>query len=188
VVTQDAARVARAHALVARVPDPEIPVVTLEDLGILRDVRLEGDRLVVALTPTYTGCPATQAIAQDVRDTLTAEGFVDAEVRIELSPPWTTDWISADGRRKLLEYGIAPPAKAAGDTGCVISAGRRDARAGTAMRFVPRRSGEPDTDGIACPLCASTSVERLSEYGSTPCKALYRCIDCREPFDYFKPY
>jgi len=179
----------RARARVAQIPDPEIPVVTLLDLGILRDVRMEGERLVVTLTPTYTGCPATQVIAQEVRDTLAADGLHDAEVRLTLSPPWTTDWITDEGRRKLLAYGIAPPARVEPDA-CPIGG----ARAGTAaqvmgapqppveavLRFVPH--------AIACPQCGSTSVERLSEYGSTPCKALYRCRDCREPFDYFKPY
>jgi ring-1,2-phenylacetyl-CoA epoxidase subunit PaaD len=196
VVTDDAvradARLARARARVAAVPDPEIPAVTLEDLGILRDVRREGERLVVSLTPTYTGCPATQVIAQDVRDALAAEGFADAEVRLELSPPWTTDWITEAGRRKLLEYGIAPPARAAGDGGgggaCVLAPPGTAEPAESVLRFVPRLSAARGLDPVACPQCGSMSVERLSEYGSTPCKALYRCIDCREPFDYFKPY
>jgi ring-1,2-phenylacetyl-CoA epoxidase subunit PaaD len=173
----------RAHALAAAVPDPEIPAVTLEDLGILRSVHREDGRVVVTLTPTYTGCPATQVIADDVRRALSDEGILDADVRLTLSPPWSTDWISAEGRRKLREYGIAPPAHAA--------------PAGTAvLRFVKRPApARPDpadvaagTGAIACPRCASTDVERLSEYGSTPCKSLYRCIACREPFDYFKPY
>jgi ring-1,2-phenylacetyl-CoA epoxidase subunit PaaD len=195
-VTGDAAqerhadeRLARARARVAAVPDPEIPVVTLEDLGILRSVRMEGGRLVVSLTPTYTGCPATQAIAQDVRDALCAEGFADAEVWLDLSPPWTTDWISDDGRRKLREYGIAPPARAAGDSdACAIAPPRAGGPAEAVLRFAPRQSGARGLDPVACPQCGSMAVERLSEYGSTPCKALYRCLDCREPFDYFKPY
>jgi ring-1,2-phenylacetyl-CoA epoxidase subunit PaaD len=172
----------RARALAAAVPDPEIPVVTLDDLGILRSVHREGERVVVTLTPTYTGCPATQVIADDVRRALADDGIADADVRLTLTPPWSTDWISADGRRKLREYGIAPPAHLA--------------EAGTAvMRFVPRAArGTRDAaaaagaGAIACPRCASIEVERLSEYGSTPCKALYRCLACREPFDYFKPY
>ena len=105
---------ARARACAASVPDPEIPVVTLEDLGILREVRDEGGRIVVELTPTYTGCPATRVIADDVRRALAQGGFPDADVRTVLAPPWSTDWISADGRRKLREYGIAPPACASG--------------------------------------------------------------------------
>jgi ring-1,2-phenylacetyl-CoA epoxidase subunit PaaD len=168
------APLARAHALAAAVPDPEIPVVTLEDLGILRSVSREGPRLVVVLTPTYTGCPATQVIADDVRQALASGGFDDVDVRLTLSPPWTTDWISADGRRKLREYGIAPPGHAAA-TGVSV------------IRFSPRAT-PATTAGIACPRCGAADVERLSEYGSTPCKALYRCVACREPFDYFKPY
>jgi len=179
----------RARARVAQIPDPEIPVVTLLDLGILRDVRMEGERLVVTLTPTYTGCPATQVIAQEVRDTLAADGLHDAEVRLTLSPPWTTDWITDEGRRKLRAYGIAPPARVEPGA-CPIggpgagpapdASGASNLPVEAVLRFVPH--------AIACPQCGSASVERLSEYGSTPCKALYRCLDCREPFDYFKPY
>jgi ring-1,2-phenylacetyl-CoA epoxidase subunit PaaD len=179
------AQLARARALAGAVPDPEIPAVTLEELGILRSVHSEDGRIVVTLTPTYTGCPATQVIADDVRRALSDEGIADAQVRLTLSPPWTTDWISAEGRRKLREYGIAPPAHAA--------------PAGTAvLRFVRRTAASPaptevgglaaGSGAIACPRCAATDVERLSEYGSTPCKSLYRCLACREPFDYFKPY
>ncbi|MFM1989916.1 MAG: hypothetical protein RJA99_2873 [Pseudomonadota bacterium] len=193
--TTDADRLERARACAASVPDPEIPVVTLADLGILRDVRDEGGRVVVELTPTYTGCPATQVIADDVRRALADAGVADAEVRTVLSPPWTTDWISADGRRKLREYGIAPPG------------GNAPAGGATVLRFVPRGAAgtgvarpfaasaaadavapTPAVESIACPRCGSTDVERLSEYGSTPCKALWRCVACREPFDYFKPY
>ena len=171
---------ARARALAGAVPDPEIPVVTLQDLGILRDVGVEAGRLVVSLTPTYTGCPATELIADEVRRALREAGL-DADVRLVLAPPWTTDWISDDGRRKLREYGIAPPG--CGATGAAV------------VRFAPRsrdatRAAAPSTqvETIACPRCGSAQVERLSEYGSTPCKALYRCVACREPFDYFKPY
>lgn len=166
----------RAWACAATVPDPEIPVVTLEDLGILRGVHREDDRIVVVLTPTYTGCPATQVIADDVREALGRAGIGPAEVRLTLSPPWTTDWISEAGRHKLREYGIAPPG----------------GRAEVVLRFTPR-PGKPAATGAAsetidCPRCGSSDVERVSEYGSTPCKALYRCTACREPFDYFKPY
>ena len=173
VTTDTGERLARASALAAAVPDPEIPVVTLEDLGILRSVAEEDGRVVVVLTPTYTGCPATQVIADDVRRALSEAGIADAEVRLTLSPPWTTDWISAEGRRKLREYGIAPPG---GDAPV----------GGSVLRFVPRARLAGET--IDCPRCGSSNVERLSQYGSTPCKALYRCIACREPFDYFKPY
>ena len=163
----------RARALAAAVPDPEIPAVTLADLGILRDVRLEDGTVVVVLTPTYTGCPATQAIQQEVRDALAAAGVAPADVRLTLSPPWTTDWITEDGRRKLREYGIAPPAHCATATASE-----------SVLRFVPRAAAA----GPSCPQCGSPDVETISEYGSTPCKALYRCLACREPFDYFKPY
>ena len=159
------AEVARARAVAATVPDPEIPVVTLEDLGILREVRSDGGRIVVTLTPTYTGCPATEVIRGDVGDALVEAGFDRPLVNITLAPPWTTDWISAEGRRKLLEYGIAPP--------CAARAGGDSA----VLRFAPR-----------CPRCDSARTEAISEYGSTPCKSLYRCLACREPFDYFKPY
>ncbi|HYF60702.1 MAG TPA: 1,2-phenylacetyl-CoA epoxidase subunit PaaD [Burkholderiaceae bacterium] len=168
------ALIERARARAASVPDPEIPVVTLADLGILRTVHAEAGRVVVTLTPTYTGCPATQVIADDVRRALAEEGIGDAEVRLTLSPPWTTDWISAEGRRKLREYGIAPPGAACGES---------------IVRFVPRAAASAAAvETIECPRCGSADVERLSEYGSTPCKALYRCLACREPFDYFKPY
>jgi ring-1,2-phenylacetyl-CoA epoxidase subunit PaaD len=195
-VATDAA-LQRARAAAAAVPDPEIPVVTLEDLGILRSVHREGARLVVTLTPTYTGCPATQVIADDVRQALATEGFADADVRLTLSPPWTTDWITGDGRRKLREYGIAPPGRAVGDGVAVLRfAPRRTAVGGappaptTASAAIgsaaAAATAEPET--IDCPRCGGAQVERLSEHGSTPCKALYRCVACREPFDYFKPY
>jgi ring-1,2-phenylacetyl-CoA epoxidase subunit PaaD len=181
------ALLARAHALAAAVPDPEIPAVTLEDLGILRSVHSEDGRVVVTLTPTYTGCPATQVIADDVRRALSDEGIPDALVRLTLSPPWSTDWISAEGRRKLREYGIAPPAHAAPAGTAVLRFVRRPAA--SAVAAVPDPGDvAAGTGAIACPRCASTDVERLSEYGSTPCKSLYRCVACREPFDYFKPY
>jgi ring-1,2-phenylacetyl-CoA epoxidase subunit PaaD len=198
-------RLARARACAASVPDPEIPVVTLEDLGILRDVRDESGRLVVELTPTYTGCPATAVIADDVRRALADGGFSGADVRMVLSPPWTTDWISAEGRRKLREYGIAPPGARAGD-GVVRLMPRRSAPRPAAQAPVPTAGSRPGSavaaaaavaatatrpvvaESIDCPRCGSADVERLSEHGSTPCKALYRCLACREPFDYFKPY
>jgi ring-1,2-phenylacetyl-CoA epoxidase subunit PaaD len=166
-------RAAHARALLAELPDPEIPVLTLEDLGILREVREQEGRLTVVLTPTYTGCPATEAIRDDVRRVLQEAGYPQAEVQITLSPPWSSDWISARGRRRLREYGIAPPA------GVALQA------SGQILRFMPRAS---HPQAIACPRCGSVDSEVLSEHGSTPCKALYRCRACREPFDYFKPY
>ena len=152
----------RAHAVAAAVVDPEIPVLTLEDLGVLRGVERKEGRIVVKLTPTYTGCPATLAIQLATKAALVEAGFADAEVETVLSPPWSTDDITEEGRRKLKEFGIAPPA--------------RGARA---------RSLFAD-ETIACPRCGSTATAKISEFGSTACKALWRCESCAEPFDYFK--
>jgi ring-1,2-phenylacetyl-CoA epoxidase subunit PaaD len=164
---------AQAAALAASVPDPEIPVITLGDLGIVRSVQREDGRIVVTITPTYTGCPATEVIAGDVRQILLENGFADAQVRLTLSPPWTTDWISHTGRERLRAYGIAPPGRAAALPDAVI-------------RFMPRKTEQEAP--ITCPNCGSIETEQLSAYGSTPCKAIHRCLACREPFDYFKPY
>ena len=136
--------------VLASVPDPEIPVVSVVDLGIVRDVR--SDRVII--TPTYTGCPATQVIEHDIRDALDAAGFGGVAIETTLSPPWTTDWISPAGRARLKAYGIAPP--------------ERGARA------------------VECPQCGSSDTEEISRFGSTPCKALWRCRACAEPFDLFK--
>jgi len=146
----------RARDIVSRVKDPEIPVLTIADLGVLRDVAVEGRRLVVTITPTYSGCPAMKAMEDDIQSVLHAAGFHNVEVRTQLSPAWTTDWMEDRAKRKLEAYGIAPP------------------------RLVGSRGP------IHCPQCRSTNTERISEFGSTACKALYRCVDCREPFDYFK--
>ena len=154
---------ARALAVAATVPDPEIPVLTLEDLGILRGVERRGRLIVVKLTPTYTGCPATLAIRLDVEAALLSAGIADSRVEIILSPPWSTDDITPEGRRKLLAYGIAPPPA-------------RTTRG--ALLF--------GTDPVACPRCSATTTTRISEFGSTPCKSLWRCESCREPFDVFK--
>ena len=153
---------AHAWEVAAAVPDPEIPVVTVADLGILRDLRAEGPVVVARVTPTYSGCPATAAIELAIEGALAGAGY---DVRIErvLSPPWTTDWITEEGREKLRAYGIAPPEKAANSVRALF--------------------GETV---VTCPHCGSTTTERLSEFGSTPCKAHYRCLSCREPFDYFK--
>ncbi|MDP8917602.1 MAG: phenylacetate-CoA oxygenase subunit PaaJ [Pseudomonadota bacterium] len=150
------------------VPDPEVPAVSVMDLGIVRDVQWSGDELVVAITPTYSGCPATGVIALDIEAALRARGLDRLRVERRLSPPWTTDWISEDGRRKLEAYGIAPPAERVGDSPSPFD------------RFLRK----PLT--IACPRCKSENTARISEFGSTPCKAQYRCDDCLEPFDYFK--
>jgi ring-1,2-phenylacetyl-CoA epoxidase subunit PaaD len=153
----------RAWDAAAGVVDPEIPVLTIADLGVLREVTLRDDGGVeVAITPTYSGCPAMSTIAFDIAVALERAGFPDASVRAVLSPAWTTDWMSEEGRRKLRDYGIAPP----------LPASSRRALFGVQQ--------------VACPQCGSGDTELLSEFGSTSCKALWRCKSCREPFDYFK--
>ena len=136
------------------VPDPEIPVISVVDLGIVRDVNWQGDRLEVAVTPTYSGCPATTVISLDIERALRDRGIEDLSIRTQIAPAWTSEWLSEKGRDKLTEYGIAPPTPAGG----------------------------PE----ACPWCGSASVEKISQFGSTPCKAQWRCQSCLEPFDYFK--
>ena len=155
---------AKAWAAAASVCDPEIPVLTLEDLGVLRDVRTDGDgRTVVTITPTYSGCPAMLMMEVEILKALREAGFEDATVQTVLSPAWTTDWLSDAGREKLRAYGIAPPV-----------------RASTSRQALFGR------DAVDCPQCGSSDTERVSEFGSTACKALYRCRACAEPFDYFK--
>ena len=158
----------QVRAWLAEVPDPEIPAVSVIDLGIVRDVRWSGDELVVALTPTYSGCPATGVIAFEVEAALRARGIEPVRIERRLSPPWTTDWITEEGRRKLEAYGIAAPAEKAADIPSPLD----------------RLLRKPPT--VACPRCGSTDTRRISEFGSTPCKAQYRCNGCLEPFDYFK--
>jgi len=145
--------------ILATVPDPEVPVVTLQDLGIIRDVKVIDNVIKITLTPTYMGCPATAAIRKMVSDSLTDVGYPKPELYEKLFPAWTTDWITDEGKEKLEKFGIAPP--------------------------------NPTTDyGInkpkACPLCKSENTELVSQFGSTACKSLYRCLDCKEPFEYFK--
>lgn len=154
------------------VPDPEIPVVSVTELGIVREVRWEGDTLVVAVTPTYSGCPATAVIDLAIENHLRDRGIQKLRLERRLSPPWTTDWVTDAARDKLRDFGIAPPIDG------TASDGRTAARAA-------RISGTSNLM-IACPRCGSTHTERVSQFGSTPCKASYRCKDCLEPFDYFK--
>ncbi len=162
--------VEEVRAVVATVPDPEIPVLTIADLGVLRDVRVGPDAHVeVDITPTYSGCPAMDAIRDDVHGRLRDAGWDDADVRLVLAPAWTTDDMSADGRRKLEAYGIAPPAPA-GSPGPVPL--------GMPSLSVP--------EGLRCPRCGSTQTRELAHFGSTPCKALWSCRACGEPFDSFK--
>ena len=155
----------------AAIPDPEIPVISIVELGIVRDVAFDDDGLVVTVTPTYSGCPATEVIAADIKRALAASGVGSFRVQTRLSPPWTTDWIAPAGRERLRAYGIAPPGERAAPRTIDISALRRPA-AGT----------------IPCPRCGSLHTRELSRFGSTPCNAQYRCEDCLEPFDYFKPH
>ncbi len=150
----------RVMAVLGTVLDPEVPVVSVVDLGIVRGVR--ADPPAVLLTPTYTGCPATLAIEQAVRAALDAAGFGSLRIETVLSPPWTTDWITDRGRQQLKDYGIAPPPKGA-----------------TARSL-------KGTDLVECPRCASVDTREISRFGSTPCKALWQCRACHEPFDRFK--
>ncbi len=147
---------------VAGVVDPEIPVVSIEDLGILRDVHLdESGHVEVTITPTYSGCPAMEAITADITTALAAKGCRDVAVRLVLAPAWSTDWMSDEGKRKLRDYGVAPPhIRGTGPVSVALS--------------------------VRCPQCSSTDTRELSRFGSTACKSLWSCNTCREPFDYFK--
>lgn len=147
------------------VPDPEIPVVSVVDLGIVRGVEWRGDDLVVTVTPTYSGCPATAIIAFEIEAALRRRGVENLRIETLLAPPWTTAWISPEGRDKLQAYGIAPPVEGASCTGALKA---------------------PAV--VACPRCGGTHTEEVSRFGSTPCKAAWRCRDCLEPFDYFKSF
>lgn len=156
-------------AWLGEVADPEIPVISIVDLGIVRDVRLVDDACVVTITPTYSGCPAMQVIAASVNDALHAHGIEHVRIESRLSPAWTTDWMSEAGKAALKGYGIAPPVQQAIDI--------------SGLHAGIRRRAAPD---VNCPNCGSPHTQLTSEFGSTPCKALYKCLDCREPFDYFK--
>lgn len=181
---------AQAWAVLESVPDPEIPVVSIRELGILRAVeRAQDGVLEVVITPTYSGCPAMAHIAEDVAQALERAGFTPHRIKTVLAPAWTTDWITDEAREKLRAYGIAPPGSRCASTGTGTSTGTSEAPAEQAIRFVPRSGSAAGTvSAPACPHCGSAHTERLSQFGSTACKALYRCLDCREPFDYFKPY
>lgn len=153
----------KALAAAATVVDPEVPVLSIADLGVLRDVAFEGETVVATITPTYSGCPAMSLIALEVDLALEKAGFRQRRVDLKLAPAWTTDWMSAEGREKLRAYGIAPPAERGSGRGALFG-----------------------VDEIACPKCGSSNTERLAEFGSTACKALWRCKACKEPFDHFK--
>ena len=162
----------RAWDVAATVVDPEIPVLTIEDLGVLRSVQEHGDRVRVDLTPTYSGCPAIDAMRDDVRTALQGAGFRDVEVRMVLSPAWTTDWMTDAGKRKLREYGITPPNGRANANATGLGHGRGGR---TALRMA-----------VKCPRCDSLDTAEIARFGSTSCKALYECRACLEPFDHFK--
>lgn len=157
----EALRLRALHAVEA-VCDPEIPVLTIADLGVLRDVAIKDGRVNVTITPTYSGCPAMNMIQFEIEVALERAGIPGGKVNTVLSPAWTTDWMTDEGRRKLREYGVAPPKQGGG------------------------RRGLFGVEEVVCPNCSSSNTRVLSEFGSTSCKALWRCEDCREPFDYFK--
>ncbi len=155
----------QAWDVLARVADPEIPVISVTELGIVREVEASPAAVEVVVTPTYSGCPATEAIERSIVEALREAGAAEVHVRTRLAPAWTTDWIAPEAKEKLRRYGIAPP-------GATIETPVQS------IGFVPRAD---------CPLCGSRNTERLSAFGATACKALYRCRDCREPFEHFKP-
>ena len=150
--------------LLKGIPDPEIPVINIVDLGILREVEIKNDKVIVSITPTYSGCPAMQAISDEIISTLKQSGIDNSEIKMVFHPVWTTDWLSDDAKERLRKYGIAPPEEASSDKNLLMA--------------------EPKK--VYCPRCNSLHTELISQFGSTACKALYRCLDCKEPFDYFK--
>jgi len=152
------------YKILSAVPDPEIPVLTIEDLGILRDVKIQDKSIEVIITPTYSGCPAMDMITVNIMSSMQNAGYDDVKVKLVLAPAWTTDWMTEEGKSKLKDYGIAPPVEKTTDKNFLF--------------------GEPKI--IPCPQCDSKATELLSQFGSTACKALYRCKECKEPFDYFK--
>lgn len=153
------------YYILSQVTDPEIPVITIAELGILKDVKWDdGDKITVFITPTYNGCPAMDMITVNIKSALQEHGYQNVEVISQLEPAWTTDWITKDGRQKLMDYGISPPAEKTGDVSFLHG----------------------DSPKVQCPQCRSYQTELISRFGSTACKALYKCKDCLEPFDYFK--
>ena len=152
------------YKILEEVKDPEVPVISIIDLGIVRDVALVEDSLHISITPTYSGCPAMKEIEEDIKSVLHEKGFDKVKIITVLSPAWTTDWLSKEGREKLRAYGIAPPVGTSVDKSALFA--------------------EPKK--ISCPQCSSENTKMISQFGSTSCKALYSCEDCKEPFDYFK--
>lgn len=174
-VDENVQQQARLWELLEQVSDPEIPVISLTDLGVVREVRRGDQGWEVVITPTYSGCPAMTQMADDIVAATAAAGLA-VQVRTELAPAWSTDWISEAGRRKLREYGIAPPQGRVASPAAQTSDQR-------VLRFMPRAP-----EAVPCPRCGSNETTETSHFGSTACKAMYRCLACREPFDYFKPY
>lgn len=153
------------RVLLSEIPDPEIPVITIIELGVIRDIEISDDKsITLKITPTYSGCPAMKQIEDDVRKKLTENGFVNITINTIFSPPWTTDWITPEAKEKLRIYGIAPPEHSTEDKSWLTG----------------------KIKSIACPRCKSQNTKLISQFGSTACKALYQCQDCLEPFDYFK--
>jgi ring-1,2-phenylacetyl-CoA epoxidase subunit PaaD len=171
---------ARVWALLEQVCDPEIPVISLVDLGVVREVRPADGGWDVVITPTYSGCPAMDQMADDIVSAMTAAGL-QVQVRTQLAPAWSTDWMTDAGRRKLREYGIAPPMTAADPAADPAPAGMASARV---LRFLPSAAASVD---VPCPRCGSHDTTETSPFGSTACKAMYRCLACGEPFEHFKP-
>ena len=154
-------------SLLREIPDPEVPVLTIEDLGVLRDIKINGDEVEVVITPTYSGCPAMDTIRMQIRLALMEHGYMNNKITMLLSPAWTTEWMSESGKEKLKAYGIAPPNP------------KQQVCDDQEKLFA-------SAEAVQCPHCESWNTRRISEFGSTACKALYQCNECREPFDYFK--
>ena len=178
--------VAAIWRALAAVPDPEIPVISVVDLGIIRGVEWRDEEWVISVTPTYSGCPATEVIAGDIGRALVAAGVARFRIETRLAPAWTTDWIAPDARQRLADYGIAPPAVGAVVSSQIGQIGQIGQTSRIDISALHRYRSEAAT--VPCPRCNSTRTRQQSRYGSTPCKAQYRCDDCLEPFDYFKPH
>ncbi len=172
--------------LLEQVPDPEIPVVSIRELGILRDVRNAADgQIEVVITPTYSGCPAMGQIEDDVRAALKSAGF-QGRIVTQLAPAWTTDWMTDEAKTKLRDYGIAPPQCSAPSDSPISPTGAANSKV---VQFAPAKAQHLQTaDSVPCPRCNSSNTTETSHFASTACKALYKCLNCLEPFDYFKPY